>query len=164
MEADHELAVFARLVARRAQDEPDRLAVVFESGEQGAELVRNRDLERHGNQVAWELRRAGLRSGDKVAVMLRNHPEFVYAMVAASKLGLVTVPIDPRARGDRLRYLLTFAGCQALVVQSQAAAHELHPGVPARRRRIAQPLALAQVGRMQLYVLMYGQRIVSAIP
>ena len=48
--------------------------------------------------------------------MLRNHPEFVYAMVANSQLGLVTVPIDPRAWGDRLRYFITFAGCSALVV------------------------------------------------
>jgi acyl-CoA synthetase (AMP-forming)/AMP-acid ligase II len=129
MEPDHELAVFARLVARRAEDEPDRLAVVFEGGEQPAELVRNQDLVRHGNQLAWELRRAGLRSGDKVAVMLRNHPEFVYAMVAASKLGLVTVPIDPRARGDRLRYLLTFAGCQALVVADYTLADPQAAGV-----------------------------------
>src|SRR5215470_2971033 len=116
MEPEHELAVFARLVARRAQDEPDRVAVVFENGDLPHETVRNRDLAVKGNQLAWELQRAGLRSGDRVAVMLRNHPEFVYAMVANSKLGLTTVPIDPRARGERLRYFLTFAGCQALVV------------------------------------------------
>jgi acyl-CoA synthetase (AMP-forming)/AMP-acid ligase II len=129
MEPDHELAVFARLVARRAEDEPDRLAVVFEGGDTPAERVRNRDLARHGNQLAWELRRAGLRSGDKVAVMLRNHPEFVYAMVADSKLGIVTVPIDPRARGDRLRYLLTFAGCQAVVVADYTLADPQAAGV-----------------------------------
>ena len=116
MEPEQEQAVFARLVARRAQDEPDRLALVFENGDLPAEQVRNRDLELRGNQLAWEFRRAGLRSGDKVAVMLRNHPQFVYSMVANSKLGLTTVPIDPRARGERLRYLLTFAGCRALVV------------------------------------------------
>lgn len=116
MEPEHELAVFARLIAKRAQDEPDRLAVVFENGDLPAESVRNRDLALRGNQLAWELRRAGLRTGDRVAVMLRNHPEFVDAMVANSKLGLTTVPIDPRARDERLRYFLTFAGCQALVV------------------------------------------------
>jgi crotonobetaine/carnitine-CoA ligase len=116
MEPEHELAVLARLVARRAGDEPDRLALVFENGELPAEVVRNRDLALRGNQLAWELRRAGLGSGDRVAVMLRNHPEFVYAMVANSRLGLTTVPIDPRARGERLRYFLRFAGCRAIVV------------------------------------------------
>jgi acyl-CoA synthetase (AMP-forming)/AMP-acid ligase II len=116
MDAEHELAVFARLVERRARDEPDRLALVFENGELPVETVRNRDLALRGAQLAWELRRAGLRSGDRVAVMLRNHPEFVYAMVANSKLGLTTVPIDPRARGERLHYFLSFAGCRAVIV------------------------------------------------
>ena len=116
MDPEQELAVFARLVARRAEDEPDRLALIFENGELPAESVRNRDLAARGNQLACELRRSGLGAGDRVAVILRNHPEFVYAMVANSQLGLVTVPVDPRARGERLRYYLTFAGCHALIV------------------------------------------------
>jgi len=124
MEPEHELAVFARLVQRRALDEPDRVALLFENGELPAERVRNRDLAAHGNRFAWELRRSDLDPGDRVAVMLRNHPEFVYAMVANSRLGLTTVPIDPRARGDRLRYFLTFAGCRALVVADVTLADE----------------------------------------
>ena len=87
-------AILARLVARRAVEEPDHLALVFENGDHPEERVRNADLAVRGNQLAWELRRAGLRAGDRLGVMLRNHPEFVYAMVAASQLGLVTVPID----------------------------------------------------------------------
>src|SRR5437899_1154743 len=47
--------------------------------------------------------------------MLRNHPDFLYALVAASKLGLATVPIDPRSRGEKLRYFLGFAECSALI-------------------------------------------------
>ncbi len=116
MEGEQESAILARLIARRAEEEPDRLALIFENGDLPLEPVRNRDLAVRGNQLAWELRRAGLRAGDRVGLVLRNHPEFVYAMVANSKLGLVTVPIDPRARGERLRYFVTFAGCSALVV------------------------------------------------
>jgi crotonobetaine/carnitine-CoA ligase len=125
MERDHELAIFARLIEQRAAEEPDRLAVVFEHGPGAAVEVRNRDLAVRGNQLAWGLRRAGLGPGDKLAVMLRNHPEFVYAMVAASKLGVTTVPIDPRARGDRLRYFITFAGCRALIVADYVLADPL---------------------------------------
>jgi acyl-coenzyme A synthetase/AMP-(fatty) acid ligase len=116
VEREQEDAIFARLIARRAEEEPERLALIFENGELPPEPVYNRDLAIRGNQLAWELRRAGLRAGDRVGIVLRNHPEFVYTMVANSKLGLVTVPIDPRARGERLRYFITFAGCSALVV------------------------------------------------
>jgi acyl-CoA synthetase (AMP-forming)/AMP-acid ligase II len=117
VEPEQESAIFARLIARRAEEAPDHLALIFENGELPAEPVRNRDLDLRGNQLAFELRRAGLRPGDRVGVVLRNHPEFVYTMVANSRLGLVTVPIDPRARGERLRYFITFAGCSALVVE-----------------------------------------------
>ena len=102
-------------MAARAEAEPDRLGFVFENGKLPAEPVRYRDIEVHANQLAWELRRAGLGKGERLAVMLRNHPEFLYALVAASRLGIATVPIDPRSRGDKLRYFLGFAECSAVI-------------------------------------------------
>ena len=47
--------------------------------------------------------------------MMRNHPEFVEAMVAASITGGVFVPIDPRTRGDKLVYMLHNAGCCGII-------------------------------------------------
>jgi crotonobetaine/carnitine-CoA ligase len=47
--------------------------------------------------------------------MLRNHPEFVYSLVANAKLGLPSVPIDPRSRGPKLGYFLSFAECAGLI-------------------------------------------------
>jgi crotonobetaine/carnitine-CoA ligase len=108
-------AVLGRLMASRAEAEPDRLGFVFENGALPAEPVRYRDIAVHANQLAWELKSAGLTKGDRIAVMLRNHPEFLYALVAASRLGLATVPIDPRSRGEKLKYFLGFAECSALI-------------------------------------------------
>jgi acyl-CoA synthetase (AMP-forming)/AMP-acid ligase II len=102
-------------MASRAEVEPDRLGFVFENGALAAEPIRYRDIAVHGNQLAWELKRAGLTKGDRIAVMLRNHPEFLYTLVAASRLGLATVPIDPRSRGEKLRFFLGFAECSALI-------------------------------------------------
>jgi acyl-CoA synthetase (AMP-forming)/AMP-acid ligase II len=129
MDPREEDAILARLVARRAAEEPDREALVFENGDLPAERVRNADLAVRGNQLAWELRRAGWRAGDRLGVMLRNHPEFVYAMVGASRLGLVTVPIDPRARGERLGYFLRFAGCSGLLAADYTLADPAAAGV-----------------------------------
>jgi crotonobetaine/carnitine-CoA ligase len=122
MDAREEAAVFGRLVAMRAEQEPERSALVFENGQLPDETASYGDLAFKGNQFAWELRRAGFVRGDRVAVMLRNHPEFVYSMVANSKLGLATVPIDPRARGDKLSYFLRFAECKGVVVADYTAA------------------------------------------
>ncbi|HYY88987.1 MAG TPA: class I adenylate-forming enzyme family protein, partial [Chloroflexota bacterium] len=106
-------SVLSRLVSERAESEPDRLCLVFENGPLPVERLTNAEIAIQSNKLAHELRAAGLRKGDRLAVMLRNHPEFVYALVACSKLGLAGVPIDPRARGEKLRYFITFAECAA---------------------------------------------------
>ena len=124
MDVAPESLIFGRLVAERAEREPDRLVFVFENGGLPAERVLCGELARKGNQLAARLRADGFAPGDRLAVMMRNHPEFLYAMVAASKLGLVTVPVDPRARGDKLRYFLTFAECRGVVVADYTIADE----------------------------------------
>ena len=108
-------AVLSRIVAARAEAEPDRQCLVFENGRLPDEPVRNRDVAMAGNALAFALRRDGMTKGDRLGIMLRNHPEFVYGLVAASRLGLPVVPIDPRARGEKLRYFLGFAGCSGLL-------------------------------------------------
>jgi acyl-CoA synthetase (AMP-forming)/AMP-acid ligase II len=124
MEANLEAAVLGRIVDLQAENDPERLVFVFENHRLPAERVYGRDLAIHANQLACELRAGGFRKGDPVAVMLRNHPEFVYALAANSKLGLPTVPIDPRARGDKLYYLLTFTGCAGLITADYVVADE----------------------------------------
>jgi crotonobetaine/carnitine-CoA ligase len=110
-----ETAVLSRVVRGRAARDPDHAVLVFENGELPAERVTAGQLAVRSNQVAMELAGAGLRRGDRVAIMLRNNPEFVYGLVANAQLGLPTVPIDPRARGEKLRYYLGFAECAALI-------------------------------------------------
>jgi len=112
---DAERAVLSRAVAAEAERDASRLVFVFENGSHSPERVTAGDLAVHGNQLAFEFRRRGMIRGDRMAIMLRNHPEFIYALTANAKLGLPTVPIDPRSRGDKLRYFLEFAECRGLV-------------------------------------------------
>jgi acyl-CoA synthetase (AMP-forming)/AMP-acid ligase II len=116
--------VLSRLVAARAEAEPDRLCLVFENGQLPADNLTNAQIAAQANKLAHELRSAGLRKGDRVAVMLRNDPVFVYALVACSRLGLVAVPIDPRSRGEKLRYFITFAECVAALTADYVTADE----------------------------------------
>jgi len=116
--------VLSRIVRSEAQRDPDRLVLVFENGTLPAERVTAGQLAVRGNQVATALASAGLRRGDRVAVMMRNNPEFVYALIANAQLGLPTVPVDPRARGDKLAYFLGFAECAALITADYVLADE----------------------------------------
>jgi len=81
-----------------------------------------RDLWDNGQRLAAWMRSRGMRKGDTFAIVMQNHPEFVDLMVASSILGTVFVPIDPRTRGDKLRYMLDFAECKGTFVADYALA------------------------------------------
>jgi crotonobetaine/carnitine-CoA ligase len=107
--------ILGHLIEQKAKADPDRLVLIFENDKLPDERVTYRDLYVQGNKIAAELSRQGLKSGDKVAIMMRNHPEFIYGMVGASVIGAVVVPVDPRARGEKLKYFLTFSDSKSVL-------------------------------------------------
>jgi len=71
-------------------------------------------------QVArWQaaMEKDGLQPGDRVAVMLRNSPEWVMFDQAALGLGLVVVPLYTQDRADNVAYILDNSGCKVLLVE-----------------------------------------------
>ncbi|MBI3675818.1 MAG: AMP-binding protein [Proteobacteria bacterium] len=108
--------VLADLIAARAQSRPDLDVVTFEGGPTGVDEVRTyADLWANANRLAAGLIARGMNYGDRFAILMRNHPEFIELMIAASLTGLVFVPIDPRTRGRKLAYTLNHSGCRGVV-------------------------------------------------
>ncbi|MGZ4650995.1 MAG: AMP-binding protein, partial [Kineosporiaceae bacterium] len=66
--------------------------------------------------LATAFRARGLRPGDPVALVLRNHPDFLLAWTAAASMGAVAVCLDPGAVVDELRYAGGHSGARAAVV------------------------------------------------
>jgi long-chain acyl-CoA synthetase len=66
-------------------------------------------------QAAFE--RDGIKAGDRVAIMLRNSPEWVMCDIAALGLGLVVVPLYTQDRPDNIAYILDNAGCKFLLLE-----------------------------------------------
>ncbi len=113
-------AILGDLVRRRAETHPELDVLTFEhlslDGCGTPDEPRTfADLAEHGNRIAAELLRRGLQRGDCFGLMMRNHPEFVETMIAASITGTIFVPIDPRTRGEKLAYFLGAAECRGLV-------------------------------------------------
>ena len=95
---------------------PDLDVVTFEGGESGAEEVRTyAQLWSNANRLAAGLLERGTGYGERFAILLRNHPQFIELMIAASLTGLVFVPIDPRTKGAKLAYTLNNSGCRGIV-------------------------------------------------
>lgn len=70
----------------------------------------------------WQaaLERDGLKAGERVAIMLRNSPEWVMCDIAALGLGLVVVPLYTQDRPENVAYILKNAGCRLLLCESAA--------------------------------------------
>lgn len=108
-------------IAKMAQEKPDFPVLTFENGDYPAEVLTCRDIYEKACRLAVSLQENGIGQGDAFALFMRNHPEFVYSMVAASLTGAVMVPIDPRSKGERLRYQLADSGAAGIIYAGELA-------------------------------------------
>src|SRR5260370_3976913 len=54
----------------------------------------------------------GVRKGDRIALMCYNTPGFVYAMLAAWRIGAVIVPVNHKMQPPEVDYLLRHSGAR----------------------------------------------------
>jgi fatty-acyl-CoA synthase len=138
-----------------AEGTPER-SHIFLREEDGTETaIPYGRLWRHAGELAAGLHDWGLRSGDRVAIMLRTEEAFFSAFFGALLAGGVPVPIYPPLRADRLEEyaarqvgILGNAGARVLLTFRQAmpVANLLRPRVPALEEvslveRMASPAA-----------------------
>ena len=72
----------------------------------------------------------GIAEGDVVAVMLRNEPAFLEAMLIARLAGCYSCPINWHYKADEAGYILRDCGAKALIVHADLL-HQIEGGVPA---------------------------------
>jgi len=103
----------------RAESTPDLGIVTFENGEFPEEVLTYEDIVLRGRKLASALRKFGIGKGDSFSLLMRNHPEFLYSMYAAAILGAVMVPIDPRTKGERLKYVFSDSKSKGVIFTSE---------------------------------------------
>jgi carnitine-CoA ligase len=83
---------------------------------------------------AGTLAAAGIRPGDRVALMCGNRAEFMEAFLGCAWLGAVAVPINVAARGPQLEHFLRNSGARLLMIEAE----------------LLEALAVVDVGRLAL--------------
>ncbi len=68
------------------------------------------------DRFAAALSNLGVKKGDRVALMMPNCPEYVYAYYACMKIGAVEVQVDPLSKPDELELLIGDCEPQAIIV------------------------------------------------
>jgi long-chain acyl-CoA synthetase len=68
----------------------------------------------------------GLKPGDRVAIMLKNSPQWVMFDQAALGLGLITVPLYVADRPENVAHVLLDSGAKLLLIDNATHWHPLH--------------------------------------
>ncbi len=110
---------FAYELDVRAEDRPDFGIITFENDAYPLEELNFSDIVLKGRKLIRALADIGIHKGDVFGLVMRNHPEFVYSLYAAAHVGAVMLPIDPRIKGERLKYLLKDSKTKGLIFTSE---------------------------------------------
>jgi long-chain acyl-CoA synthetase len=105
------------LFLERVARSPDKVAYRYFRQDAWRELTWR---EVHSQVARWQsaLAKQGLQRGDRVAIMLRNCPQWVMFDQAAMSLGLVVVPLYIVDRPDNIAFIVNNADIKVLLLET----------------------------------------------
>lgn len=104
---EESLTTLSLQIALTAAEAPDRTALSV-----GPNSISYAELDRLGSRVTAALRREGAKAGDMIAFVGQNSLMQVAAMVGATRLGGVLVPLPVSAEADSLTAMLKDSGAR----------------------------------------------------
>ncbi|MEW6768046.1 MAG: fatty acid--CoA ligase [Pseudomonadota bacterium] len=105
------LRSLADIPRMHAANTPKAVAISFEGRETSYS-----DLQDKSTRVANGLRAAGIKAGDRIAVLDKNSDRFFEIWLGAAKLNAVIVPINARLAGPEIEYVLNDAHIRVLFI------------------------------------------------
>ena len=108
----------AALVDEYGERYGDRVLAVFDDDS----VTYEQAAERAGHLAAG-LRDLGVQAGDRVAVMMTNRSEFLYAWFGILKLAAIEVPIHDAARGPGISHILNTTEARVVIVEDTFVDH-----------------------------------------
>jgi fatty-acyl-CoA synthase len=113
----------SNLIERNAAFTPEKTAIVFE-----ADTLTYAALSRRVEQTARALKsELGVISGDRVAILSLNRPDYLVLLYACARLGAMLVPLNWRLAAAEQLFILSDASVKALILEQAFA--EILPAV-----------------------------------
>ena len=97
-----------------ASKQPKHTAIIFQGNE-----INYEDFLKHTDDLAEELKQLGIKTGDRVAVLLENVPEYVFSFFALNKIGAIVVPVGTRSRDAEIVKMLRNSDAKAIIFTSK---------------------------------------------
>lgn len=103
-----------KLLEQQAQAAPERVMVLY-----GSQEFTYSAMNERAGCVAGNLKKQGIKSGDKIAVMLLNCPEYLYCFLGFGRIGAVMVPINPALSFEEYVYIIKDSEAETLILMSE---------------------------------------------
>lgn len=99
---------------RRRADSHEKKEAVVEYGNGKRLSLTYGELNGRLNQFVYAMRKAGIKQGDRVAIIGANSISFIIALMGCFKGGLVAVPVNFFQNPDDIRYNIEHSGARAI--------------------------------------------------
>jgi crotonobetaine/carnitine-CoA ligase len=99
-----------QIIRRRVAEHPDATWLKWQDTE-----VAWRDVLSNAQRAANGLLELGVRPGDRVAILMGNRPEFLWAHLGIVFIGAASVPVNISQRGPTLQHILRDSGAAAVI-------------------------------------------------
>lgn len=111
---DPSIFTYAEIVRQQAQLRPDAPILTF-----GDKTVSYADMDRSSSRAANALVRAGLKRGDRVAILSKNHPVFFEMAFACSKVGVILAGLNWRLAAPEIEAIVGDAVPSVIIVADE---------------------------------------------
>jgi crotonobetaine/carnitine-CoA ligase len=102
-----------QIIRQRVAEHPDATWLKWQDAE-----VAWRDVLSNARRAANGLLELGVRPGERVAILMGNRPEFLWAHLGIVFIGASSVPVNISQRGPTLQHILRDSGAAAVIVQN----------------------------------------------
>jgi benzoate-CoA ligase len=98
-------------LAFHAEHNGDKTAILYED-----QAISYRELEQRSAQCRSALRNLGIDSGDRVAMIMSDGPDWITAFLGILGIGAVAVPSSTMLKAPELTYVLNDSGAQTAII------------------------------------------------
>lgn len=109
------LDLYDHLVGRIAREDPERVVLAWEGDDGAIAELSCAELDDEARRLAAGLADLGISPGDRVAIYLPALPEAAVALLAAARLGAISVPLSSGYSADVLASRLADSGAKCVV-------------------------------------------------
>ncbi|MBI4681418.1 MAG: long-chain fatty acid--CoA ligase [Nitrospirae bacterium] len=112
------MTTLSALLSKRAEEHPRKTFIRFEKRK-----LSYSEIDEKISLTARGLKKLGLNTGDRIAILMENCPEYIISYFAILRAGGIVVPINIFLTSSEVSYILKDCGCRMLIYGKKFSSH-----------------------------------------